>query len=408
MRILYLHQYFGTPTGASATRSYEFAKALVARGHQVTLVCGIGGRARFGDHAPDADGVCRCQIDGIDVIALPIKYSGYQGVFRRAWTFLHYALASIRVALRHDYDLVFATSTPLTAAIPAIIARWLRTKPFIFEVRDLWPELPRAMGMKNPFFLGGLWVLEWLAYRSSRACIGLSPGIVEGIARRSRPNHPISLIPNGSDLDLFHPRLRAPLSIPGINKDDFVAIFPGSHGRANGLDAVLDAALVLKARGDDKIKLLLVGDGSEKSRLQERARAETLDNVIFLDPIPKRELATIVASSDCGLMVLSDIPAFYHGTSPNKFFDFLAAGIPIINNYPGWLAGMITAHGLGKCVPPGDAHAFADALRELADDRESSARMGAASRRLAETDFSRDRLASAFCDWLETHADRPR
>ena len=357
---------------------------------------------------PDADGIHRCRIEGFEVIALPVRYSGHQGVLARAVTFLRFALSSIKTALKSDHDMVFATSTPLTAAIPAIAASWFRRKPFIFEVRDLWPELPIAMGMKNPVLIGGLWLLEWLAYRSSRACIGLAPGIVEGIARRSSKGHPISMIPNGCDLELFHPRLRGPISLPGINEGDFVAIFPGAHGRANGLDAVLDAASVLSRRGDSRIKILLVGDGSEKARLKARAREEKLTNVVFHDSIPKRKLASLVASADCGLMVLSDVPAFYRGTSPNKFFDYLAAGLPIINNYPGWLAGMITERGLGKCVAPGDAVAFADALQALASDPQASRKMGESARRLAEDEFSRDKLATAFCEWIELHGQSSR
>lgn len=404
MKILYIHQHFGTPAGAGGTRSYELAKALIARGHHVTMLCGVGNRSTFEMPPPDADGIHRCHIEGIDVIALPIRYSGHQGVLARTITFLRFAAKSIKTALTSDYDMVFATSTPLTAAIPGIVASWFRRKPFIFEVRDLWPELPIAMGMKNPILIAGLWIIEWMAYRSSRACIGLAPGIVEGIAKRAAKDHPICMIPNGCDLELFNPRLRGPIAFPGIDDGDFVAIFSGAHGRANGLDAVLDAAAVLAGRGNSKIKFLLVGDGSEKNRMKERAKAEKLANVIFHDSIPKRQLASLVASAGCGLMVLSDIPAFYRGTSPNKFFDYLAAGIPVINNYPGWLADIITENSLGYCVPPGDAVAFADALQSLAARPEDAARMGLASRRLAETSFSREILAKSFCEWLEIHA----
>ncbi len=401
MRILYFHQHFSTPDGASGTRSYEFAKALIAKGHQVTMVCGHSDRSGLQLPFEQSKGWCRGNIEGIDVIALPLVYSNNDGIARRLWTFLKFGWKSVMIALRHDYDLLFATSTPLTAAMPGIAARWLRSKPFVFEVRDLWPELPKAMGMKNPLLLGGMWILEWLAYRSSVACIGLSPGIVEGIKRRSRACHPVALIPNGCDLDIFHPKLRGPIDIPGITPSDFVAGFTGAHGKANGLDALLDAAAELKRRGDTKVKILLVGDGAEKPRLQERAKQEALDNIIFHPSMPKRKLARLTASLGCGLMVLKNVPAFYRGTSPNKFFDYLAAGIPVVNNYPGWIAGLIVDSRCGLAVPPSNANALADALHSLAVDSLSCSHMGAAARVLGEKSFARTTITDDFVRYLE-------
>jgi len=401
MKVLYFHQHFTTPDGSSGTRSYEFAKALIAKGHQVTMVCGRSDRSGldlpYNNHKRWYRGV----IDGIDVIALPLAYSNSDSVAKRLLTFARFAWKSVAIALCEDYDLVFATSTPLTAAVPGIFARWFRRKPFVFEVRDLWPELPRAMGMKNPVLLGGMWILEGLAYRSSTACIGLAPGIVEGIARRSPKDHPIVLIPNGCDLELFHPNLRGPINIPGIAPGDFVAGFTGAHGRANGLDAILDAAAVLKNRGQAKIKILLVGDGSEKNRLQTRAKVEGLDNVIFHPSMPKRKLAVLTASLGCGLMTLDNIPAFYRGTSPNKFFDYIAAGIPVVNNYPGWLAEVIQGNECGLVVRSDDATALSDALQKLSSSPEACTRMGQQSRELAKKSFVRGNLARDFVNILE-------
>lgn len=407
LRILYFHQHFTTPDGTGGTRSYEFARALVARGHQVTMVCGQGDRGKLNLPWDESKGWAKGVVDGIDVIALPLGYSNSLGVAARLWVFLKFGWKSALVALREDYDLVFATSTPLTAALPGILARWLRGKPFVFEVRDLWPELPRAMGMRNPLLLGGMWLLEGLAYRSSTACVGLSPGIVEGIARRAAKNHPVALIPNGCDLDIFRPDFRGPIEIPGIGPGDFVAGFTGAHGKANGLDALLDAAAELRRQGAAHIKILLVGDGSEKSRLVARAEREGLANVVFSPPVPKRQLARLTASLGCGLMILDNIPAFYRGTSPNKFFDYLSAGIPVVNNYPGWLADLIRESGCGAAVPPADPVALADALQRLAADPASSREMGRQARLLGEKSFSRAQLAANFCDFVATCLPRP-
>jgi glycosyltransferase involved in cell wall biosynthesis len=245
-------------------------------------------------------------------------------------------------------------------------------------------------------------VLEWAAYRGADACIGLSPGIAAGIARRAPAGRRIAQIPNGSDLETFHPRLRAPLGLPGVGPDDFVAGFTGAHGPANGLDALLDVARELRRRGDRRVKIAFIGDGKEKDRLRAAAVRDGLDNCLFFDPIQKHRLGAVTASLGCGLMVLKDVPAFYDGTSPNKFFDYAAAGLPIINNYPGWLAGLIQETGAGVVVPPRDPAAFADALQALAADPELRRRQGAAARALAESRFARADLAARFVSELET------
>lgn len=368
------------------------------------MICGAHQHSGLELPYDEAKGWQRGNVDGIDVISLRLAYSNRDSLFRRGWTFLRFALRSVRLALTLDCDLVFATSTPITAVIPGLAAKWLRGKPFVFEVRDLWPELPRALGLRNPFLLGGMSLLELLGYRSADACIGLSPGIVEGIRSRSGHRLPIAMIPNGCDLDVFHPSKRAKLALPGIGPDDFVAGFTGAHGIANGLDALLAVAVELKRRGDTRVKLVFIGDGKEKERLAARAAELGLTNCLFFPPVPKAELGAITASLDCGLMALKDIPAFYRGTSPNKFFDYIAAGIPVINNYPGWLAGLIQENRCGLVVPPGNVAAFADALQGLAADAEARRTMGAAARVLAEKEFARPILAERFIAALEAQS----
>jgi glycosyltransferase involved in cell wall biosynthesis len=404
LRLLYFHQHFATPRGATGTRSYEFARALIARGHQVTVVCGAHGLSGLELPYDAARGWHRGDVDGIDVISLPLAYSNRDSLFRRGLAYVRFALRSVRLALELPCDLVFATSTPITAVIPGLAAKWLRGKPFVFEVRDLWPELPRALGLRNPFVLGGMSLLEFLGYRSADACVGLSPGIVEGIRARADERLPVAMIPNGCDLEVFHPAKRAKLALPGIGPDDFVAGFTGAHGVANGLDALLDVAQELKRRGVHRVKLVFIGDGKDKERLAAKAAALGLTNCLFFPPVPKADLGAITASLDCGLMVLKDVPAFYRGTSPNKFFDYVAAGIPVINNYPGWLAGLIRDNECGIVVPPGDPVAFADALQRLAADPAACRMMGAAARSLAEKEFARPLLADRFIATLEAAA----
>ena len=402
MRILYFHQHFVTPRGSGGIRSYEFAQRLLARGHQVTMVCGSYVHSGVDLEGGSWKRVRRGFIDGIEVIEQRLPYSNYFGYLKRSVVFLLYALGSIGEVVFREYDLVFATSTPLTAGIPGIAAKWIRGKPFVFEVRDLWPDLPLAMGViRSPLVFGALKLLEHLSYSAADAGVGLSPGMVDKMKERMAFRKRILMISNACDLELFRPlHGSGPASESEIGSG-FKAIFTGTHGTANELGAVLDAATVLKARLRGDIRILFVGDGSQKPGLVKRAKREGLDNCTFLDPMPKEALAKYMQQVHVGLMVLKNVPAFYYGTSPNKFFDFLASGIPVLNNYPGWLAEMIKEHRCGIAVPPEAPEAFADALEHLADHLEERSAMGRNARALAEAKFSRSELAAQFSELLE-------
>jgi len=402
MKVLYYHQHFSTPAGAASNRSYAMAQHLIAQGHGVTVVCGSYAVGQSGLQGNFQKGKREGIVDGIHVIELELPYSNGDSFPRRTWIFIKFALQSTWIALQHDFDLVFATTTPLTAGIPGIFARWLRRKPFIFEVRDLWPELPKAMGViRNPLLLGAMSVLEWTSYHTADLLIGLSPGIVEGIAKQGIDPQRIRMIPNGCDLDIFATSV-APWRPEGVSDSDLMAIFTGSHGIANGLDAILHAAIELKRRNCNHIKIVLIGDGKLKKQLIEFATSNHLDNVIFHAPVPKTRLAGLMAAADIGMQILANVPAFYYGTSPNKFFDYIAAGLPVLNNYPGWLADMITTHQCGYVVPPDDPVAFVDALMRAAAYPEERVAMGRNARQLANQDFARTKLAEQFVRWLES------
>lgn len=400
MKILYFHQYFSTPKGATAIRSYAMARKMIENGHEVTMVCSSSGRGNKGVNSPFKNGMRRGIVDGIDVIEFDLSYSNHLSIFKRMMIFIIFALKSIKLVFTEKYDLVFATSTPLTAGIPGIFAKWFKRKKFVFEVRDLWPELPKAMGViKNPIVLWLMSALEWITYHSADRLIGLAPGMVDGIIRRGIDPKKVIAIPNGCDLNIFsvqQPQWR-PL---GIEDTDFLAIFTGTHGLANGLDAVLDAALELKKRKRDDIKILLVGDGKQKKSLEERADKLGLNNVIFHGLVNKEKLAGLMASADIGLQVLANIPAFYYGTSPNKFFDYIAAGLPVLNNYPGWLADFIQKEECGFTVEPENPLAFADALEKAANSGKQLKVMGENAQKLAMTQFDRNNLAQQFNDWV--------
>lgn len=400
MNVLYFHQHFSTPNGSTGIRSYEMAQRLLKQGNQVTMVCGSYGGGETGLISDFIKGRREGIVDGIHIVEFDLAYSNTDGLVKRAGTFLKFAIKSISIALTYKYDVVFATTTPLTAGIPGIFARWLRGKPFVFEVRDLWPELPKEMGViKNPLVLTAMSILEWCSYRSAHRCIGLSPGIVEGIKKRGVKASNVAIVPNGCDFKIFADYV-APWRPDGVEDTDLMAVFTGTHGIANGLDAALNAAKELKTRGRNDIKFVLVGQGKLKEDLQARVKREDLDNVIFHSPVNKSKLAELLKGADIGLQLLANIPAFYYGTSPNKFFDYISAGLPVLNNYPGWLAGMIKDNNCGYAIEPDNAQAFADALENAADNKESLPAMGKRAQALAKRDFNRHHLADKWVTWV--------
>ena len=403
MHILYFHQHFSTPKGAAGIRSYQMARRLVERGHRVTMVCGSYGLGETGLEGDFSKGKRQGTVDGIDVIEFDLSYSNKDGFLKRSFLFAKYAMGSLGIALREKYDLAFATTTPLTVGIPVIAASWLKRKKYVFEVRDLWPELPREMGViTNPLVLSGLSALEFLSYRNATKLVALSPGIAAGIERRGVNPTQIAMIPYGCDIEIFQDTTVEKWRPAGVSDSDLMAVFSGTHGMANGLDAVLDAAKLLSERGRTDIKIVLIGEGKLKSALVERAKNEKIDNIIFHDPVGKAKLAGLLQSADLGIQSLANVPAFYYGTSPNKFFDYIAVGLPVINNYPGWIADMVTEHDCGFAVPPDDPIAFANAFEAAADDRDRLRQMGVRASNLAKQDFDRSKLANKWVDWIES------
>ena len=398
MKVLYFHQHFSTNAGSTGTRSFAFAKELVKRGHTVTMVCGSNWVADTGLSKSFVSGKRKGIVDEINIIEFDLNYSNSDGFINRTITFFKYAFFGINIAYKGDFDIVFATSTPLTAGIPGIISKVFKDKPFIFEVRDLWPELPRAMGViKNPLILKLMDILETVTYKYSDACVGLSPGIVEGV-KKKYPKKRVELIPNGCDFNIV-PKLGSKKR----SNNKFVAAFTGAHGYANGLDSVLDVAELMVKKNISQIEFHFIGDGALKPELMKRSKKQNLTNCIFVDPISKVELFEYLTTNvDVGLMILKNIPAFYYGTSPNKFFDYISLGLPIINNYPGWLADMINKNNCGIVVKPNQTNDFMEALILLKKEKSLRDKMGRNSLILAKNKFDRKNLSLQFVKFLES------
>jgi glycosyltransferase involved in cell wall biosynthesis len=399
MHILYLHQHFSTPEGSTATRSFAFARALAAAGHRVTLVTGRYQGAQTGLSGAFRHGRRQGRVAGFEVVECDIPYANAMGFAARTTAFLRYAVAAGRLALRLKPDLVVASSTPLTVALPALLAKAICGIPFIFEIRDPWPELPRAMGAVPKPLLPVLESLANLACRQTACVVALSEGMAQTALARGADPARVQVIGNGCDLDLFGPHI-APWRPPDAAPWEVLALYAGAHGRANGLGVVVEAARLLAARSEARLRILLVGEGAEKTALMEQARG--LPNLTFLPPMPKRDVARLFAGSQIALHILADCPAFAEWTAPNKLMDGLAAGRPVISTAPGEAARLLTEADCGIAVPPGDAAALAAALISLAENPARRLAMGQAARSLAVRRHDRRLLAARFVSLVES------
>jgi len=398
MHILYLHQYFATRKGMTGTRSYEFAKHLVGKGHHVTMM--TSGLANREFPVPEGKQYVEFETEGIGVVAIAAAYNdpqvgtGMSGS-QRMLKFYQFAWLAHRIGKKLPKpDVVFATHTPLTIGLAGLALGRHFKVPFVFEVRDLWPEaLVNVGALKNPL---AIWWLRRMAkkiYAGAEHIVALSPGMKEGIVRAGVPAEKVTVIPNASDLDLFGPDIDGSAQRERLRlKDRFAAIYFGAMGLANGLEYVIEAARILAERGNNKIVLVLHGSGGKRAELEKMASEYKLTNVIFSNLVPdKEQVAQIVAGCDVCLTIYR--AAKEHTWSPNKMFDALAAGKPVLINVPGWLGETIEKNNCGRYLDAERPQMLADTLEELAAEPELCRQMGKNARELAEREFDRVKLA---------------
>jgi glycosyltransferase involved in cell wall biosynthesis len=307
------------------------------------------------------------------------------------YKYLRWAVRTGKVCDRPD--VVFASSTPLTVGeIGRKVAVHHRT-PFVFEVRDVWPEVPIALGaLNNP-------VLRWFAFRMARRVdaaadriVALSPDMKSMLANRRVPASKISVIPNCCDTDLFG----ADTNREAVRHrhgwgDKLICIHPGAMGLVNGLDYALDAAKHLDSMGEEKVHIALFGQGRFRNHLAARIETEGIRSVSIHDPVPKTDMPDLLSAADVGLMTVLDRPHL-SANSANKFFDFLAAGLPVVINYNGWQKRLLEQADAGSSCDSKRPEHLASTLMGLAEDVDKRERMGKAARQLAETRFDRKDL----------------
>jgi glycosyltransferase involved in cell wall biosynthesis len=390
VHILLLHQLFIRPDDPGGTRHFEFCRALVASGHRVTILAGkrnyltgeIVSRRRREAVSP-----------GLEIVRCGTLGGGQRSFFWRAIGFLWFTATSLTAGLRlGDVDLVWGTSPPLLQVASAWAIARLRRVPMVFEVRDLWPAFAVASGvLRSPILIRLSEWLEKFLYRRADHLIVNSPGFVPHLRQRGVAESRITLVPNGVDPAMFDPAadgqaFRRAHDLQGR----FIVLYAGAHGLSNDLAVVLEAANLV--RGEEHVVFVFVGDGKEKPALMRQAEAMGVGNVRFLPSVPKEDMSEVLAAADCGLAILKPL-RLYATTYPNKVFDYMAAGRPVLLAIDGVIRQVIDEEQAGVAVTPGDPGALAEGVRRLAADRASARRMGERGRLAVERRFDRRQQA---------------
>ena len=392
MHVLYVYPNFTTPRGAWSTRAYDFARCWVDRGHRVTVVTGVYDKSDLRPSGLAWTGL----VDGIEVRALNVGLSNRHGFAWRIFTFLLLAGFASWQAARRPYDVALVSSGPLTLGLAGLVARWLRRRPFVFEVRDLFSDGLEQLGIvTNRTAVAGLRRFEGACYRSAACVVALSETMAAWIRSRHRIRH-VAVVPNAANVALFDRDAPRP---PEIADGQAAFVFTGTMGRANDCGQLLEAARHLEARATDGIHLYLIGDGQERPALEAEARRDGLDRVHFVPLMPKEALAGWLAAATAMLLTLRPIPVF-DTVSPNKLFDAFAAGLPVIQTTQGWIRQVLADHDCGITVDATRPTALADAMVALAEDRPRRDRMARNARRLAREVYSVERLAATLLDTL--------
>lgn len=392
MKILYIHQYFKTPNEPGGTRSYWIARELVKRGNKVTMIASNSNISSSKVHKT---------IDGIDVIYVGVSYDQNMSIVDRAKSFFNFAIKSSKEAFRlKNIDIVIATSTPLTIGIPALLLKKFRRIPYVFEVRDLWPEVPIQMGgLKNPLIKKMAINLEKSIYRNAIHVVALSPGMQDGV-NKYIPKSKTTMIPNMSKIEEFWPRPKNVklLTSLGLHSDTFKIIHFGALGLANGASSIIESAKLLKH--DPSVEFIFLGGGATEKELKNECKLHGLGNVFFLGRYPMKETSEIVNFCDVSIVSFKDLPILYTN-SPNKLFDSLSAGKPIIVNSAGWTKTLVEENKCGYYVNPHIPSELVKRIKFLQAHPEVVESMGNNARLLAENVYDKSILCEQFADLIE-------
>ena len=391
MHILLIHQAFASLDEPGGTRHHELSRYMVGRGQRVTVIASPVSYLTGAASGDRPETKHESLDEGVEVRRAYTYAALHRSFVHRVISFISFMLSSFYAGLRvKNVDVLWGTSPPIFQGLTAWALARLKGAPFLFEVRDLWPAFAVAVGvMRQPALVYAAEKVERFLYRRADVVVVNSPGFIDYV--RERGARKVVLVPNGSDTRMFDPQADGADFRRAYNLEDkYVALYAGAHGMSNDLEVVLEAARLLQRR--EEILILLVGDGKEKPALVGKAQAMGLTNVRFLPPVAKVDMGAALAAADACIAILKPV-AMYKTVYPNKVFDYMAAGRPVILAIDGVIRELVEKAGAGIPVPPGDARALREAIESLADDRPAGKAMGLRGRQYVEEHFDRPILA---------------
>ncbi|MBC1554153.1 glycosyltransferase family 4 protein [Listeria booriae] len=391
MKVLYISQHFESENGL--TRPYELAKKLTEENIEVTMLTGKNLKEK--------------ELDGIQIVSTKTNYDHTFAFHKRLLAFMMFVIKSIYLGLKEkNVDVIYASSAPITVGITALIVAKIKRVPFIFEVRDVWPDAPIEMGIiRNRTFIWIVRRLEKMIYRHASHIVALSDGIKRNIASKDVANSKVSVITNlahcdkaiqyvskneRSHIEATHPEL--------IGKT--IALYPGTFGAANDLTFIVDVATQYP---DPNIHYILIGRGKEKAMVEETIHNRGLTNIWLLDNMSKAEVFSWMSASDVGIVNLANVPILATENSSNKFFDFLSLSKPIILNFKGWQDDLLRKHLAGAGFNYHDKAGYYDFLKMIHDNKIRKLAMGTRARVLAESHFDARILKDQFVKLIKNY-----
>lgn len=395
MHILFLTDNFPPEVNAPASRTFEHCREWVKAGHKVTVItCAPNfpkGELLDGYH----NRLWQSEdMSGIRVIRVWSYIASNEGFAKRILDYLSYMVtASVATLFIRRVDIIVGTSPQFFTACAAWSASLFKRCPWVFELRDIWPESIRAVGaMGRSRTLDMMEKLELFLYRRATLIVSVTNSFKRNLAGRGIDPGKIHVVTNGADLSHFHPRDKDTGLVRQLGYDGkFVAGYIGTHGMAHGLETLLEAARMLRDEGRRDIHLLLLGNGARKAELCAQAEVLGLDNVTFVDTVPKAEVARYWSILNASIIHLRATPLF-ETVIPSKLFECMAMGIPVLHGVRGESAEIVEANDVGLTFGPENAQQLRDRLVELADDEPLAQRLGR-NGTAAAAQFSRSVLA---------------
>lgn len=404
MRILFLTDNFPPEVNAPASRTYEHAREWVSAGHEVTVITCAPNFPKGRVYEGYRNKIRQTEyIDGICVVRVWTYISANEGFFKRTLDYVSFMVSATLAALAvRRVDIVVGTSPQFFTALGAFMVGVMKRRPWVFELRDIWPESIKTVGvLRDGPVISALEALEEFLYRRASRIVAVTHSFKTALVRRGIPSHKIDVVTNGADLSRFAPRPKPDALVDELGlRGCFVAGYVGTHGLAHGLETLLDAAQRLSTSPEGaSVRIVLLGDGARKRYLVEHARERRLQNVIFVDSVPKEEAVDYLALLDVSIIHLKKDPLFT-SVIPSKLFECMAMGVPVLHGVEGESADIVRAEQMGEVFEPENAQQLCDALIRLAKDPQALARYSQSAIEAAPK-YDRVHLARAMLRVLE-------